>query len=937
VAGVVELRVLGPLEVRCGGAALPLFGRKQQLVLALLAVNAGRAVSLDELVDEVWPDGPPASAVANVRAYAANIRRMLQSSITDGANRLVRKGSGYVLRASQDELDLLTFSARVAAGRDALRRDDVPAAAAAFAEALVCWRGSVLAGLPRGPLLAVHCAAIEEERAVVVEQLAEAYLALAEPGRSAALLREHVHKNPLRERAYGLLMRSLYQGGDVAGAVAVYAQARAALAEELGVEPGRELRDLHRSILNRDGSLEDGGAPQRAAVPPVVPAQLPAALAAFVGREDSLKQLDSLLAGDAPPAAVVISAIAGTAGIGKTALAVRWAHSVADRFPDGQLYVNLRGFDPSGSAMSPAEAVRGFLDALEVPPQRIPASFDAQVGLYRSLLAGRRMLVLLDNARDADQVRPLLPGSPGCLVLVTSRNQLSGLVAAEGAQPLALDVLSTAESGDLLASRLGRDRVAAQPGAVDEIVARCARLPLALAVVAARAALRPDLPLAELAAGLREAAGGLDAFADTDPATDIRCVFSWSYRTLTDDAARLFRLLGLHAGPDITAPAVASLVGRPRRHAQVMLAELARAHLIIEHTAGRYGMHDLLRAYATELAHGNDSDADRRASVGRILDHYLHTAHRGALLLYPRRHPIALAPASSGVTPEHLADHRQATAWFSAEHPVLLAAVEMAANTGFESPAWQLAWTLWDFLDRRGHWQDLAIVQRTALAAANRLGDQAGQAHSQHGLGFAHYLLGDYDAAGQELHQAYELFGALGDHTGQANVELTRCAGVADAGDLQAALHHARQAHDLFRAADHRFGQAGALNNIGLLSAELGDHRPALEHCLRALALYEEVDDRHGQAMTWDSLGSIQHHLGDHAEAVACYRRALNIFEDLGDRHEEAETLANLGDTHLALGEVDAARDVWHRALDIFGELGHPDADQTRTKLQQLD
>src|SRR6266568_2807223 len=409
--------------------------------------------------------------------------------------------------------------------------------------------------------------------------------------------------------------------------------------------------------------------------PDVVPRQLPAAVSGFAGRPAELAELDRFADGaEKTGGAVVISAIGGTAGVGKTALAVYWAHRAADRFPDGQLYVNLRGFDPGGRITSSAEAVRGFLDALGVPPQRIPASLDAQAALYRSLLAGRRVLVMLDNARDTEQVLPLLPGTSTALAVVTSRNPLTSLVAAQGAHPLTLDLLTPAEARELLARRLGDDRVTAEPDAVDQIVTRCARLPLALTVVAAPA------------------------------------------------AARLFRLLGLHPGPDISAAAAGSLTGCARTSTRALLAELAGASLLTEHAAGRYAFHDLLRAYAAALARSLDADGECDAATRRMLDHYLHTAYSAAQFLLPDRDPIPLplAGPAPGVTPERLGDHGQAMTWFTGEQPILLAAVEQAADAGLDSRAWQLAWTLDTYLYRRQR-DDLARTWQTALAAAGRL------------------------------------------------------------------------------------------------------------------------------------------------------------------------------------------------------------------------
>jgi tetratricopeptide (TPR) repeat protein/transcriptional regulator with XRE-family HTH domain len=672
---------------------------------------------------------------------------------------------------------------------------------------------------------------------------------------------------------------------------------------------------------------------------PQVPAQLPADIGAFAGRADHLHALDALL-GDkntkSSGSAVVISAVSGTAGVGKTALAVHWAHRVADRFGDGQLHVNLRGFDPDRSPMAPAEAVRRFLDALDVAPQRIPADLDAQAALYRSLLAGKRMLILLDNARDPAQVRPLLPGAPGCLVVITSRDQLTGLVAADGAHPLTLDLLAAAEAHDLLTRRLGPDRTAAEPDAVEAIITACAGLPLALAIVAARAATQPQLSLAALAGQLHDRRHRLNALATGDPATDVRAVFSWSYHTLTDPAARLFRLLGLQPGPDISAPAAASLAGLPPERVRPLLAELTRANLLVEHAPGRYSLHDLLRAYATHLAHSIDPDHQRNAATGRILDHYLHTAQAADLLLAPDRDPISLASPQPGVSPEHPADRRRALAWFTAEHPVLLAAVDHAAATGMDTHTWQLALTLGTFLDRRGHWRDWAATARTAVAAAERLADPTAQARAHRYLAYAHIALGCFDDAHTQLRHALDLHRQAGDRVGQAYIHHGLTQMWERRGRPTEALDHAQRALDLFRAASHRHGRARALNAVGWYHARLGDHQQALTHCRQALALYQELGDPVGQAATWDSLGYAHHHLGHHAQAIDCYQHALSLYRDLGSRYLETDTLARLGDTHHTTGNPTAARTAWQHALTILTDLDHPDADQIRAKLADL-
>ncbi|WP_326557632.1 ATP-binding protein [Micromonospora sp. NBC_01796] len=748
--------------------------------------------------------------------------------------------------------------------------------------------------------------------------------------------------------------------------VAAYVSACSAHAEQVGVPLPAELTDLARwdaehwrllraadgvragERLSGAAHTEVGRRASRAEQPKpsapehprigdgsIVPRQLPAAVRHFAGRAPQVAALTELLAESAgAPGTVLISAIGGTAGVGKTALALHWAHGVADRFPDGQLYVNLRGFDATGSMMSPAEAMRGFLEALGVPAERVPAGLTAQAALYRSLLVGRRMLVLLDNARDADQVRPLLPGSSGCLVVVTSRNQLPGLVAAEGAHPLLLDLLPAAESLELLSRRLGDRRVAREPAAVDRIVASSAGLPLALSIVAARAATHPDFGLARLADELEGTRGSLDGFTGGEAGADVRAVLSWSYRGLDPATARLFRLLGLHPGPDLSVPAAASLAGLPVADVRAPLANLTRANLLAEPLPGRYALHDLLRAYALEQVDANDPDQDRRDALTRLFDHYLHTAHGADLLLYHHRDSIDVPAVHDGVATIELRDRDHAWACLGAEHRALLAATALAAGTGFETHAWQLACTLNTYLDRLGAWQDQSGVQRLALEAATRSGDRLGQARVHRNRAVACLRLGSYDEAGAHLRQSLDLYGQLGDDVGSARTQLNLGILAERQGDYRQALDHAQRAFDLFEGAGHGHGAANALNNIGWYHIQLGDHRRALGYCERALAEQQRTGNRYWQAHTWDSLGYAHHHLGHHREAVECYEHALALWQEAGERYFEATTLTHLGDTHHGVGDVDRAGSAWRQAADILDRLGHPDAEQVWTKLR---
>lgn len=668
---------------------------------------------------------------------------------------------------------------------------------------------------------------------------------------------------------------------------------------------------------------------------PVVPRQMPAPVRQFVGRQTELASLTRPLgpALTCAPTAMMTVVVSGTAGVGKTALALYWAHQVASRFPDGQLYVNLQGFGPSGTPTEPALVVRGFLDGLGVAKERIPAGLDAQAALYRSLLVGKQMLVVLDNARDEAQVRPLLPGSAGCLVIVTSRSQLAGLATTDGAQLLSLGVLDEVAAAELVTARLGSSRTAADPRAVSELVRLCARLPLALAIAAARADTRPELPLAALADELRDSARRLDALDTGDPAASIRAVFSWSYRALTQATARMFRLLGVHPGPDITIPAAASLAGLPAADARRALAELTRTHLVSEHPPGRFSCHDLLRAYTAEQA-SELSEAERQAATHRMLDHYLHTAYSASCLIHPHRDPIARHLSQPVVCPEKLDGRQQAMGWFRAERHVLLGVTQQAAaDDRFSEHAWQLPWAMAMFLNWDGYWTELVTSQEAALAASRRVGDHAGQAEAHRFLGLAHVRLGVVDEGTSHLAAVLELGRQLGSSTLQAraHLELGRVDNVR--GRSSDALDHAEQALRLYQAAGYRAGQASTLNFAGWSCALLGRYQEALHHCEKALELHRELGNKSGEAATLDSLGYAHHELGNYAQAISYYQESIEAFGGADDAHHRAEAFNHLGDAHQRSGDAGAARHAWHQALNILEGLQHPDAEQVRARL----
>ncbi len=685
--------------------------------------------------------------------------------------------------------------------------------------------------------------------------------------------------------------------------------------------------------------LLDGSAPANPdgwgpAVPPV-PQRLPTAASRFTGRAAELRALTRLLdeAQAGAPGTVVISAIGGTAGVGKTALALHWAHHVAGQFPDGQLYVDLHGFYPSSTPASPAAAIREFLDALGVPPGRIPASLEAQAGLYRNLVSGKRMLILLDNASDEQQVRPLLPASPGSLVLVTSRSKLGGLAATHGARLLTLDLLSHAEAVQLLTARLGSDRAAAEPTAVDQIASLCVHLPLALAVAAAHATARPRFPLAALAAELADTSSRLDALEGGDPATSMRAVFSWSCQQLSDESARMFRLLGVHPGPGISIPAAASLAGIPAAQAGHDLAELANAHLISEHTPARYCVHDLLHAYAAEQTRAHETESERDAAIRRLLGHYLHSARAAEAVI---RHALGSempASAPPGVVTVAFTSARQAWAWFEAEHHALFAAITLAAEIGFDTCAWQLPSAMATFLDRRGRWHEWVTAERTALKAAIRLGDKTGQARATFLLGLARVRLADYGRAHPDLAESLELYRRLGDLPRQARVHQSLCYVAALQGRRDEALGHAERALMLSSATADQAVQAQTLNNLAWCHVELGDYQRAQSFCRQAIVLCREIGYHFGEAAALDGLGYAEHHLGRYTQAIGFYQRAIRILRDTDNQPVQALTLTRLGDTQHAVRNTHLAHQTWRQALYLLEALQHPDSGKVRAKL----
>lgn len=935
----MEFRILGCLEAEAGGERLRLGGLREQKVLAVLLLDADRMVPVRRLVDALWDDDPPATAFKQAQNAVGRLRRLLAAS--GGADPVVTGSSGYRFQVGRHTLDARVFDTQVARAEAAASAGKVAEAAALLGSVLDLWRGQPLAGLS-GRVIEAAADAWNERRCAVQETYYDHRLALGEHRQLIGDLRALVSAYPLRGRPVTQLMLALYRCGRQADALEVYSSARAVLAAELGLDPDPHLQRLQQQILTRDPGLELPGrlGPGSCLTPGT---SLARSTAAAARRAAELRRPRQRAEGTGP-AAGRAGAAGWPGGGGYRRHGGHWQDRVRralgtpgrEAVPGWAALRQPAGLRPVRKAAEPAAgAVRGFLTALNVPVERVPASLDEQAALYRSLLAGKKVLIVADNARDSAQVRPLLPGSPRCVVLVTSRRRLTGLVAADGAQPVSLALLTGDEARQLLADRLGADRLAAEPGATDELIRLCARLPLALSVTAARAAGYARRRIAVLAAELREARNRLDAL-DTGDDVSVRAAFSWSYGELTGRAARLFRLLGLHPGPDISVPAAASLAGVPHDQVAPVLAELAGAHLVDEQLPGRFTCHDLLRSYAAELAREAETESDRHAAVSRLLDHCLHTAHAAALLLHPAREPITLGPRSADAMPEHLSSREDALAWFDVEHRVLLAAVTLASDLDLPVQAWQIAWTLANFLDRRGHWHDWRTAQQTALAAAWKAGDVLGQAHAHSLLGRAEVSFGRHDEAREHLSCALALFQYLDDRAACARAYLD-LGWVADQqGRHSDATAPMRRALAMYRSIGHEVGEAHTLSNLGWHYAVRGDHQVAIACCREALMLHRAHGNVVVRAATLDTLGYIHHLLENYPQAIRYYQQAVSELVKLGARLRVARTLRRVADSHAASGNPGAAGDAWEQALTILESLGHPDADDVRSKLGDL-
>ncbi|MGW6524766.1 AfsR/SARP family transcriptional regulator [Streptomyces sp. NPDC054962] len=946
-------RLLGPVELWAAGRPVDLGPAKRRTVLAALLVDAGRWVAAETLIDRVWGEDPPAQVRATLYAHIARVRRVLLEAtlhLTGGAEgpptapSLLRGSGGYRLDVPRDLVDVHRFRGLVEQARRTDRSDAVRVAT--LREAMRLWQGEPLAGLP-GDWAARTRESWLHLRLDAVLAWADAELRVGGHVVVVDTLSVLVAEHPLTEPLAVALMRGLHAAGRAPEALACYAVLQKRLADELGTAPGAEARREHAAILSGRAA-----APTAPRTPPgtgtgtgtsaatgtgtglgigigsvgAVPAQLPMEAAGFTGREEELARLEKVLVAAAErPTAVVVSAVSGTAGVGKTALAVHWAHRARDRFPDGQLYVNLRGYDPE-RPMTALDALGRFLTALGVSGQDIPLEADDRAARYRTEVAGRRMLIVLDNAATVEQVRPLLPGTGSCAVLVTSRDSLAGLVAREGAHRLDLDLLPAAVARTLL-RRLVGPRAEAEPDAVDALAEQCARLPLALRVAAELAAARPATPLADLVTELTDQQRRLDLLdADGDPRAAVAVVFSWSLRHLPADVARTFRLLGLHPGPDLDVHAAAALTGSSPADARRALDVLARAHLVQPMEAARYGMHDLLRAYATRLATAEDAPRLREAALDRLFDHYLATAAAAMNCLHPAEaHLRPAAPEPATPVPD-LSDPDAARAWLNTERTCLTAVSAHSAARGRPTHAIRLSLTLYRYLIS-GHHTDGLTMHGHARDAARLIADPVSEARALLGLGTAYWQLARHEPARQHLQEALALFRRVGDPTGQARALVNLGLLEERLGRFLPALAYLEQALSLYRSAGDRWGEAIALKDLASVEGQLGDYGQAADHLQQALTLLRLAGNPYLEAHALNDLGTVETRLGWLGSAARRQEQALALFREVGDRYGEAGALHSLGVVHSRRDQHAQAAECQREALTLYCQNGDRDGE----------
>jgi DNA-binding SARP family transcriptional activator len=954
----MQFRMLGPLEVQVDGSWSGINAAKWRTVLAVLLLQPGQVVSTERLITEVWPEETPARATNLISVYVHRLRRLIGDP--DGKV-LTTRAPGYQLLIDPEDTDAGRFAQLAAEGRQALQASQFEQASAVLDTALGLWQGTrALPDVPPSALVSAEADRLEESRIEAVQLHIQADLGCGRHAQVVGQLHRLLADYPLREELWALLMRALYRSGRQAEALEAYAQAREVIAEELGVDPSAELQQLYQRMLQADSGtppasrtpvpadspfaapapaapVEPAQAGTRAADPageratqagpgPPLPrvAQLPADIPDFTGRSDQLRRLYDLLAGPGQPdspGAVVVAAVIGAGGLGKTTLAVHAAHRLRTHYPDGQLYANLQGAAPNPAA--PSDVLARFLRDLGMDPARIPVDAEERAAQYRTLLTDRRVLIVLDDAKDAAHVRPLLPGSASCAVLVTTRSRMPDLA---GSRFVDLDVLELAEARAMFATIIGPGRAEAEPQATDEVLTACAGLPLAIRIAGARLAARSGWSVRTIASRLSDERRRLDWLKTGDLA--VRACFEVSFTSLPHqpggdevDPAHAFRLLGTWQGSSIGLPAAATLIGQDDGSVADALEVLVDAQLLQSPAPDRYRFHDLLKAYAADRARREETAGDRDEAIRRLLAWYLHTVDAVAHMVSPHRYHVELAAPGLGGEPLTFHSLNEALNWCEVERTNLVAATRQAAAAGLHEIAWQLPVAAVAFFNRRTYWADWVDTNQIALASVRVLGDQRGEALVLNCLGTAYARHRMDTAAAEYFEQALALRQRIEDLPGEAQTATSLADTYRRLRRYDDALDLLKRALDIQRQAANPYSQGVVLNNLGETYLALGRTEEALDSLEHARVIFRDIDDRRGQGYALNNLGEAYLTLDRAADAANVLDRALDLRHAAGDRLEEAETLRLLVRARAAQGLRDQAAGHLRQALLIYDEL----------------
>ncbi|MBS2548132.1 tetratricopeptide repeat protein [Catenulispora sp. NL8] len=960
--GRLRVETLGPLRAFVGDRELVLGPPKQRAVFAVLALCRNNIVSRDDLIDYVWGEAPPATATGNLHTYMSGLRRAFDQV----GEALDSSGSGYSLRLGADGLDVVVAE-RVAARARASRADeDRVAAVEAFDEALACWRpGSALGGLP-GPFAAEHRARVADLRLRLLMERAEVLLELGRPTAVAEQLQDHVRANPYHERLRGLLMSALHRSGQTADALAHYRELRKLLADDLGIDPSVESQALHASMLadstapvlastlasalapdpllapdpnpnpnpnpNPDPAPTPDPAPAPSAQPEslVRPAQLPRGDANFVGRVEAIHQVMEAARNAGGPQ---IALIVGAGGIGKTALAIRCAHLLAAAYPDGQLHVNLRGFDPRQPARTSADALHHLLASVNV--KKIPDGRDQRAGLWRSIVRDKRMLIVLDNAESAEQVEDLLPGGGPSFVIVTSRNRLSGLSVRYAARRVAPGPLSADESLTLLFTAIGNGRVDGELAAARHLAELCDHLPLALRIAAEQVSAGAEVKIGDVAHDLENVRGRLDALRlPDDELSSVRGVLSWSYTRLDTKTARAFRLLGLVPGVGIRPEAAAALLALAPAQAADTLRDLAGQHLL-ETTAGSYWMHDLTRFYAEETSRLGEPDDSRQQALERLLEWYVRTLAQRYRATPSIRLPFTLQD-DFPYELVSLGGQSERVAWCAQEWDNIAPLMRAAQRIGRHDRVWQLCYLLFEYFYAAGQARDWVETVRLGMRAAEQLRDHVAQAVLHNHLSVAYSRLGENDAAVRELHSALRLVEDLGEEALRISILGNLASTLREAKDYAAALPHAEKAVVLARDSGLIYYEAGTLDVLCELYVELGEFGEALRVGELGQQAARSCHNAMLEANILIALGTAEHGLGHADTAVEHFQEALRL-SDSSDDYHAARALFGLAKVQHAQGRQGPAGGLAARALVLLRDLDAEDVDEVAEFLRGLD